>query len=179
MAACDGLSRPKHSACKNGFLGSPSATPTFSFLVRTSSGGSSAISENAPVPLLDAPQGGEVLFAGIRATNLDSCAVQLTAALRDETTNQVIGLDGRPVNLIASSGGFGVPDDPQGLENWSNVPVCPSAAATRGILGTSYRLEIQLRDHAGRTASNSIHVVPFCGNSLTTGWCMSLCAPPS
>lgn len=172
-AACSGSGGLAHG-CPSGFLGDPAATPSFTFLARTAAGTAAEIVESDGAPLLPAPQGGFVLFAGIRATNVDSCALNVTGALRDETTNLVIGLEGRPIRLVATSGGYGVPDDPAGLENWSNIPVCPSAAATRGILGTSYRLEMQITDRGGRTASGSLHVVPFCGDA--SQYCMAVCS---
>lgn len=175
-AACSGGGGHHGASCPSGFVGDPQAAPTFSF-VALSTAGIATLSEGDGAPLLFAPQGGMVFFAGIRATNLDTCGVTLTGALRDETTNKVIGLDNRPVALEDDGTGFGLPADPTGLENYSNIPTCPSAAATRGILGTSYRLEITLIDRTGRQATGAIHVVPFCGNSADVPYCEQMCAP--
>ena len=134
-----------------------------------------ALTSSGAVPLLDAPQGGDVLFAAARIKNVDSCGMNFTGDLRDPGTNRVIGLEGRPVNLRLASDGFLEPADPQSLSDWSNIPVCPSAAATRAIVGSAYLLELKIEDGGGRTAFASMTVVPFCGNPSTADYCHALC----
>ena len=47
------------------------------------------LADGGPLAILQPPQGGRVVFVGVRATNVDGCGLQLTGALRDETSRQV------------------------------------------------------------------------------------------
>src|SRR4051812_13365087 len=85
--------------CSSEFAGDPSASPELSLIARDVSGAMVALTNGGAVPVLDAPQGGDVLFAAARMKNVDSCGMTFTADLRDPGTNRVIGLEGRPVNL--------------------------------------------------------------------------------
>jgi hypothetical protein len=159
------------------FIGSESIATEMTIVARTVEGSAMAVVEGGPIPVLGAPQGGDVMFAGVRARNLNGCGVNVTAALRDEGTDRIIGLDGRPVNLTPGPDGWGMPSDPIGLSDWANIPVCPSAAATRSVVGSAYLLQFTLTDQGGRTAQASLHVIPFCGDPQTAGYCTTLCAP--
>ena len=97
------------------------------------------------------PQGGQVIFVGIRATNVDGCALQLTGALRDLATQEV-RVDSRTVDLIPRGDGWGVSgmrDIGLGVANFANVPVCPNEWSSTNIYGTVYGLEVTAQDRGG------------------------------
>ena len=64
------------------------------------------IADGDDLAILFPPQGGRVAFVGVRALNVDGCAVQVTGALRDLGSRQ-IRLDGRTVNLTKLADGWG------------------------------------------------------------------------
>jgi hypothetical protein len=105
-----------------------------------------------------------VIFVGVRARNLDACALQITASLRDPCTNQIVGFDDRPIDLIAAPDGWGEPRASADIASFANLPACPNAAASRDIHGQPYVLEVEIRDRAERTASASVPVTPFCAD---------------
>ena len=90
------------------------------------------LTDGAVVPMMAPPQGGIILLVGVRAKNVDGCALQLTAALRDPGTNQVIAIESRPAQLRLGGGGWGVPVESQ-FFSMANLAVCPAAAATRDV----------------------------------------------
>ncbi|KAB2887118.1 MAG: hypothetical protein F9K40_21895, partial [Kofleriaceae bacterium] len=63
--------------------------------------------DGGAVELVRPIQGGKVVYVGVRARNVDGCNVQLTAALRDPATQQVIALEQRPVRLVDGGDGWG------------------------------------------------------------------------
>jgi hypothetical protein len=121
------------------------------------------IAEGDEVPLIQPPQGGKVVFASVRARNLDTCALRVNASLRDTCTNRILALEGRPINLRRADDGWAYPADPTDLNNYANVAACPSEAARRDIEGEPYRLRISVLDSGGRTAEAMRMVVPVCG----------------
>ena len=65
-------------------------------VVADSAGNVTTLEENGQVPLISAPQGGFIaLLAPRMQTKLSSCRVQISAALRDMSTNLVVGLEQR------------------------------------------------------------------------------------
>jgi hypothetical protein len=126
--------------------------------------------ETAAVELVDGgevvlrrpAQGGKVLYLGVRARNVDACGVQLTSALRDPTSGEVIALDQRPVPLVAGGDGWAVPAPPfeQAL---TNLGVCPNADAEVDVDGHPWRLELRLEETSGaRRATIELTVWPRC-----------------
>lgn len=122
------------------------------------------------VPLVVPPQGGLVLFVAARARNLDNCAVMLTASLRDPCSNEVVTVERRPVLLESTGDGWAGPDV-DALSQWSNLPVCPSSAATRDLQGQHYLLRVALEASDGRTAEATMMVVPTCAADDLTCLC--------
>jgi hypothetical protein len=125
------------------------------------------------------PQGGRVVFVGVRATNLEACGVQLSGALRDTTTQQV-RVDARTVNLIPSGDGWGT-SAVQGtsptsqLANYSNIPVCPNEWASTDIFDHPFALEVTLTDRHGRKATNAVQIVPKCIDDVQYSRCQCIC----
>jgi hypothetical protein len=125
-------------------------------------------------PLIDPPQGGRVIFAGVRATNIDPCGVVLTGSLRDLTTNAV-RFDTRTLNLEPTDDGWGGSEDDQ-ISSFANIPVCGNSWSPTNIYGTEYELEVALIDAEGHSTSVKARVVPGCvepGDKETE--CLCIC----
>jgi hypothetical protein len=179
-AACDTTHVvPDPVPCSAGFLGDAGSPVDFEFLAVDPNYDAVTLDDGGALSILTPPQGGRVVFVGVRATNLDSCGVQLTGAVRDPTTHQV-RFDMRTVNLIASGDGWGV-TGPVGasvsgtVANFANIPVCPNQWSTTDVDGNPYALEVTLTDREGRTVEKSIQVTPGCGEPATLADCQCIC----
>ncbi|MEZ4403741.1 MAG: hypothetical protein R3B06_27200 [Kofleriaceae bacterium] len=118
------------------------------------------IADGDRVSLLAPPQGGIVLVAGVRAKNVDGCATQITAALRDPVSNALVGVETRPAPLYAGADGWGHPITPTFFA-LANVAVCPATAATRDIFDQPWIVEFQLEDGARRAVASRT-ITPTC-----------------
>ena len=166
--ACTGL--PSTNAdpvrCSGLTLGTPTSPIDFEFLVANGDYQVAALHDGDALPILIPPQGGHVVFVGVRATNLDSCGIQLTGALRDEASQQV-RFDQRTINLIPTGDGWGT-TGPVGMavsgtvSNFANIPVCPNEWSSTDVYGHVYALEVTLADASGRSLKKTIHVTPMC-----------------
>jgi hypothetical protein len=170
----DGSSEPIAS-CEDGFVGDADAAPEVEILVRDVGGGARVAEDLEPVDLILPPQGGKVLLVAPRVRNMDACSLRVTATLRDECTNRILGIEARPLKLAASGDGWAVPVNPQLVSNWSNVPACPTAAAVRDVEGEPYLLTITVEDAQGRTASTSQRIVPTCAEPENLERCLCEC----
>jgi hypothetical protein len=119
-----------------------------------------AITDGTTVDLILPPQGGRVVFVGVRATNLDPCAATLTGAMRDPTTNQ-IRFDTRTINLAPTGDGYGV-SAPGDLSSYANVPLCHNTWLPTDIYGSDFKLEVTLADRDGKTITKTTTVRPEC-----------------
>jgi hypothetical protein len=128
------------------------------------------------VPLILPPQGGKVIFVGVRAKNLDGCPIMITASLRDICDQSIIGLDRRPILLEPAGDGWGEPKQPTEIVNYSNLPACPATSASRNVQGEPYTLTVQIEDKNGRTAEKSLMVTPFCAEVQIHNECICECA---
>jgi hypothetical protein len=126
-----------------------------------------------PVTLAFPPQGGRVIFAGVRATNLDPCGVQLAGVVRDEASMQV-RLDSRTVNLKPTGDGW-AESDPADISSFANIPVCPNEWSKTNLFGTTYGLEMTLTERSGRTESLTMKVVPACDEPAHEAECLCIC----
>jgi hypothetical protein len=129
---------------------------------RTVAGDMADVVAGGPVPLIQPPQGGKVLLTGVRAHNMNGCGLIITASLRDPCTNRIIALEQRPVTLTPDGAGALIPKDPTLLNNFSNIPACPSVGAERDIEAEPYLLRITAEDAGGRTATTALEIVPTC-----------------
>jgi hypothetical protein len=165
LGACSSSTAPSADPvpCAGGFLGDASAAPTFDLQVITAQGSVVPVPDGGAVSLLTPPQGGEVVFAGVRATNLNACGAQLTGALRDEASGRVT-LDMRTVNLIPTGDGWGVSGTTVDFvaANFANIPACPNQWSSTDVSGNPFHLEVTLTDSAGRVATRVIEVTPQC-----------------
>jgi hypothetical protein len=140
------------------------------------------LADGDDVTMLFPPQGGRVVFVGVRVKNVDGCGLQITGALRDPTSKQV-RLDGRTITLRTDDGNFGrsggIPDGGVAdISSYANIPVCPNQWATTDLFDQSFTLEVSIQDRRGKTASQSLRVVPRCVDSQgsSVADCRCICA---
>ncbi len=164
--------------CAAGFLGTPSAPPDFDILALRADHSVVVVQDGDEVPMLFPPQGGRVIFVGVRATNVDGCALQLKGVLRDETTGAV-RFESRPINLIPTADGWGASaaaNEPVSIANFANVGVCPNGGwSATDLYGHEYLLEVTITDRTQRTLTKTTHVVPECGEPDRMQECLCIC----
>jgi hypothetical protein len=182
-AACSSQSPPDAEGgpdpCPVGFLGDEAGAPDFDFQVLLADDTVAIVKDGDSVPMLLPPQGGRVVFVGVRATNVDGCALQLTGALRD-LANGNASVDSRTINLTPTGDGWGVSaastSTSGGIANFSNVPACPNNWSATNLYGHSYGLEVTIRDHEKRERTKKIQVTLACGQPENLGECMCICS---
>jgi hypothetical protein len=129
-------------------------------LARRADGSTFVVEDGGEVPLVLPPQGGRVLFIGVRAKSFPACGVQLSGVLRDEPTGQIT-LESRTVNLEPRDGDWAGSVDAL-PDTFSNLPVCPNSWSSRDAFGEPYELTISLSTEAGDVVSKTVHVTPVC-----------------
>lgn len=159
--------------CTLGFVGDKAKDPELTVTVLGAAAPAVPIADGDMVPLIFPPQGGRVIFAGVRVRNVDPCGAVLTGALRDVQTQQV-RLDARTINLLPASDGWGE-SDATDSSSFSNIPVCPNQWSMTNVYGTAYQLEISLTDCAGRTVSRKLKVTPRCAEPDGLAECLCTC----
>lgn len=157
------------------FVGNPDLPVEAELVHRTVDGRVAPCQEGGDVPIMTPPQGGKVVFVGVRARNLDVRGVKLTASLRDECTNRILALEQRPVNLVETEDGWAEPERPAEISNYSNLAVCPTEAASRDVDGTLYLLKVSIEDRDGRTAEETLRVRPVCAEPGLEEQCACQC----
>ena len=160
---------------KRCFVGDPNADPIIEAVFRDVNGEMKPIVAGGNIPLILPPQGGKVMFVGVRAKNVDGCPVDISTSIRDTCSNAIIALERRPVTLNETSDGWLEPLQPNELTNYSNLPACPRANLERDIHGQPYVLTIRITDKDGRMAEQQIEVVPFCSEPEFMDRCMCEC----
>lgn len=153
------------NACESNFVGDPSAEPEMEIVHRTADGALVSAVAGGAVELFAPPQGGQVFLTAARIRNVDACGLRIEGAFRDDCTNRILGLDGRPFLVRETEDGWLEPMSPTSLSSWANVPACPTAAATRAVDGEPYTLTVTVTDIAGRRVSRSMPVVPTCDDA--------------
>jgi hypothetical protein len=163
-------------ACPAGFLGNADAAADFDIQVLRADNTAATI-DGGPVPLLMPPQGGRVIFAGVRATNVDGCGLQLTGALRNPTTGRVT-FESRTINLTATGDGWGTSAtsaDASAIGSFSNIPVCPNEWSASDLFGQPYWLEMTVTDREKRQLAKKVQVTPECAQPDNLGQCLCIC----
>ncbi len=169
LAACP---EDEPDAC---FIGDPALPAEIELVVMQVGGGFVPIVEGGSVPIMKPPQGGKVIAPGVLARNLDGCGLTINASLRDECTGKLLGVEQRPINLRARADGWGEPQDPVQLSNYSNLATCPRPIASRDVEDEPYLLAIKVTDKRGRVAERSVHVVPVCAEPENAVECRCEC----
>jgi len=167
---------PDAGPCSVGFLGDEAGAPDFDMLVLDGQQTPGPLQDGGVAPMVAPPQGGRVIFVGVRATNVDGCGLQLTGALRDLATQQV-RVDSRTVDLIPTGDGYGVSGAAGDslISNFSNVAVCPNEWSATNVYGTAYGLEVTIQDREGRQVTRKIVVTPECGQPAEVAECECIC----
>jgi hypothetical protein len=161
-------------ACKLDFLGDPSLEPVMEVIARGADGTSTPIEDGSPVALVFPPQGGRVVFAGVRATNIDACGATLTGVLRDRQNNKIC-IDFRTVNLAPYGDGWGGSRDSD-ISTFANIPVCPNQWSATSTFGNEYDLEMTLKDRdKERTVKKTLRVIPECAEPEHEAQCLCIC----
>ncbi len=160
-------------ACSTPYAGEQGAAAQIEVIALGPGQALNVVDAGASVPLVFPPQGGRVIFAGVRALNLDPCAVTLAGALRDEATMEV-RVDTRIVNLVPAGGGW-VESNPTDISTFSNIPVCPNEWSMTSIYGAAYQLVTSVTDSAGKTATETLEVHPTCAEPENLAECLCIC----
>jgi hypothetical protein len=119
------------------------------------------------------PQGGRVMFIGVRATNIGPCGVELTGTLRDLSSGQV-RIDSRKTHLAPTGDGWGTSVDTD-ISTFAMIPTCPNQWASTDVYGNTFELELSVLDKDGRTATKKLNVVPTCGEPADLAECQCQC----
>jgi hypothetical protein len=182
LAACGpahGEGPPDAQTFPVGFLGDASSPPDFEFLALGPGDVVARVQDGDDVSMLLPPQGGRVVFAGVRATNVEGSELQLTGALRDLATRQV-RFDSRTINLIPTGDGWGVSASVDAsasaaIGNFSNIPVCPNEWSATDLYDHAYGLEMTIQDRKGRMLTKAIRVTPRCNEPENLAECLCIC----
>lgn len=158
------------------FLGDLAQPPEITIVYRAADGTVHPVGELGRVPLVQPPQGGKVLFIGVRGRNLDGCPLDISSALIDPGTGAVISLEQRPVLLQDDGTLWLAPKLSGGASNYSNLPGCPRAGLARSINDETYQLSVSVRDQLGREAQAHAMIVPVCGEPDREVQCRCECA---
>jgi hypothetical protein len=149
-------------------IGDENAEAEIVLVYRTVDGEVADLEDNGTVPLILPPQGGKVTLVGVRAKNV-TCRLLLNANLSNSLCGgTIIGLEGRPVDLVEGDDGFGYPAAPDTLQNYVNIPVCPTFASTRDGDDQPYALQLRatevrrLDEETARTHVFNATVTPVC-----------------
>jgi uncharacterized membrane protein YgcG len=134
---------------------------------------STPVAEGDGVALLFPPQGGRVIFAGVRARNIDPCNIQLSGAVRDVDTAQ-LRVDARTINLEATADGWGISSEAD-IASFANVPMCPNQWSKTNIYGTKYELEVSITDRAKHKTTKKVTVIPACAEPDNEAECTCIC----
>lgn len=147
-------------SCKRPYAGDRDAEMELELLVLDADYVAHAFKAGGSASILVPPQGGRVIFAGVRATNLDPCAVRLAGALRDPATDQV-RIDTRTQNLDVTDDGWAQSDETD-IATFSNIPVCSNNWASTDVFDQTFTLVVSVRDRDGKEAKIEVDVVPRC-----------------
>jgi hypothetical protein len=155
------------------FVGDPEQDLQIEILALRVGAGSAPVAEGDTVDVIMPPQGGRVVFAGVRATNLDVKGAQISGAIRDPESMHLM-LDARTVNLEPTDDGWAASVD-EDISTFSNVPVCPNQWSSKDIFDQDYELVMTVTDKGGRTATQTVTVRPMCAEPDLLQDCLCIC----
>jgi hypothetical protein len=159
--------------CSVGFLGDPAEPAAIEIIALGAGSASSVIEEGSDVPLIYPPQGGRVIFAGVRATNVDACGAKVTGVIREVSTGK-IAIDARTVILKPIGDGWGASSDTD-ISAFANIPMCPNQSFSQDAYGSEFELEVSLKDRGGRSAKKIVRVTPQCAEPEREAACLCIC----
>lgn len=159
--------------CKLPYLGDSSAEMIVDVVALGPNGKMKPIEDGSDITLMFPPQGGRVVFAGVRATNLNPCGVRLSGALRDPISKQV-RLDSRIINLQVASDGYGQSDIAD-IFTFANIAACPNQWSDQDLMDVPYELTVSLTDNEDRKVTKVLQVIPRCNEPGQVGGCVCQC----
>ncbi len=159
--------------CPSPYLGDRSSPIDMKVTARAVDGTSRVIESGAEVSIILPPQGGRVVFLGVRAKNIDPCAVRLAGIVREKSTGQ-IRVDARTVNLAPDGSGF-VGSIDSDISSFSNVPLCPNQWADQDIFDREFEAEIELTDRTGKKQKSTLQVTLRCNEADAAAECRCIC----
>ncbi len=160
-------------ACKLPYVGDPNAEMEMEVISLGALGKTSTITDGSNVTLMFPPQGGRVVFAGVRARNVNPCAVRISGALRDSVSQQV-RIDSRIINLEVTADGW-ARSSPTDHSTFTNIAVCPNSWSTQDLMDVPYELTISLTDKDFRKVTRILQVTPRCNEPLLEDACICQC----
>ncbi len=161
LLLCGGCPPEEPSTCDPEFVGTEGEPVELSIVHRSVTGELIEAEEGGDVQLFRPPQGGKVFLTAARVRNVEKCGLRLRAALIDNDSGRVLGLEGRPYPVKTVDGWF-EPLSATSLSSWANVPACPSRAASKQVDGNSYTLNVHVEDTNGNVGETEMQVVPRC-----------------
>jgi len=174
-AACGpGAARPdagENRQCANAFVGDEAAAPEVVLTTLGADNSTQPLDPGGKVQMLIPPQGGRVIFIGVRARNLAPCGVQLLGSLRDPASGEV-RLDSRTVNLQPTSDGWAASQDGQ-IADFANVPVCPNQWSSKDLYDAPYEIAVTVTDGRKRSGQSTMQAVPTCVDG--DAFCRCIC----
>ncbi|KYF82149.1 hypothetical protein BE11_25680 [Sorangium cellulosum] len=170
--AC-GDDEPPPDACKLGYLGEEGADIQMEVIALDSSDVARPVSDGDGVDIIMPPQGGRVIFLGVRATNLSACGVKLSGSLRDTESGRVMS-ESRTVNLRPTGDGWGASVDAD-ISTFANVGVCPNNWSGRNMFDEDYEIVVQVTDRDGRKVEQVRQVRPACNEPEFEVECRCIC----
>lgn len=146
--------------------GDPSLPPEMELLHLDEIFQQQPLADGDPLPLVTPPQGGKVVFVGMRIKNVELCGepfATIQAALRDPCTDRVIGIERRPIQWTVADDGFAEPLNPRAISDYANVAACPNAATGHDVDGHPYQLEVRFYPpNSAPAVERIITVTPTC-----------------
>jgi hypothetical protein len=146
--------------------GDPTKDIELELTVRGIDDNSTLLKDGDTVPLITPPQGGRVVFIGVRARNLSPCGVVLSGVVGDPSSKKIM-LDERTVNLRTGADGWATSID-SNIASFANVAVCPNEWSDADLFDSPYDLSLTLTDKKGRTATKKVSATPKCAETDPT-----------
>jgi hypothetical protein len=163
------------TGCGADFIGDPSKPAEVQILLLDGSLMLDEASPGATALLEPPPQGGYVIYVGVRASGVEASGLRITGELHDVDTDTLVGVDTRRTKLLRDSDGWGrTSSDPIGL---ANISPCPDYTM-KDVHDQRYNLTVTITDGAHRTASSTVAVVPRCqlADSALQRECLCVCS---
>lgn len=164
---CDSVNDPTCTTCGIPYVGDVNADIELELIRLDPQYKAHPITEGGDVSILIPPQGGRVIFAGVRAKNLNPCAVNLSGSLRDPSTMQV-RVESRTINLDLADDGWAA-SDATDISTFSNIPICPNQWASTDVFDQAFDLRIRIKDQGGKEAEKTLSVTPRCDEVEAAG----------
>lgn len=148
------------SSCGFDYVGDPDADVELEIVTLDPEYKAHPLANGGDASILVPPQGGRVIFVGVRAKNLDPCAVKVSGAVRDPAT-MATRLDQRTINLEPTADGWAASDETD-ISTFSNVPVCSNSWASTDVYDQTFKVIVSVKDRSGKSGTATLDLVPRC-----------------